>query len=130
MTAYRSPWQSPNVERIIGSIRLQCLNHVIVLSESHLRSILRDYFDYYHHARTCRWIETHRFRARSSCLNAAKCIRFRWSADCIIAIAARLECLNCFASVGDPRLLHAQPSQIGRPARQDGQRFTYARCCW
>ncbi len=51
VTAYRSPWQSPYVERIIGSIRRECLNHVIVLSERHLRSILRDYFDYYHHAR-------------------------------------------------------------------------------
>ena len=51
VSAYRSPWQSPYVERIIGSIRRECLNHVIVLSERQLRSILRDYFDYYHHAR-------------------------------------------------------------------------------
>lgn len=51
VTAYRSPWQSPYVERIIGSIRCECLNHVIVLNERHLRRILTDYFDYYHHAR-------------------------------------------------------------------------------
>ncbi|MCH8244260.1 MAG: transposase [Planctomycetes bacterium] len=49
--AYRSPWQSPYVERLIGSIRRECLAHVIVLNERHLRSILTDYFDYYHHVR-------------------------------------------------------------------------------
>ena len=49
--AYRSPWQSPYVERLIGSIRRECLNQVIVLSERHLRSILRNYSDYYHHVR-------------------------------------------------------------------------------
>jgi len=51
VTAYRSPWQSPYVERIIGSIRRECLDHVIVLNDRHLRRILTDYFHYYHHAR-------------------------------------------------------------------------------
>jgi transposase InsO family protein len=51
LTACRSPWQSPYVERIIGSIRRECLDHCIVLNERHLRRILADYFDYYHHAR-------------------------------------------------------------------------------
>ena len=50
--AYRSPWQSPYVERLIGSIRRECLDHVIVFSEGHLRRILRSYFAYYHEART------------------------------------------------------------------------------
>ena len=49
--AYRSPWQSPYVERLIGSIRRECLSHFIVLNERHLLRILRAYFDYYHHAR-------------------------------------------------------------------------------
>ncbi len=49
--AYRSPWQNPFVERLIGSIRRDCLDHVIVLNEGHLRRILTDYFHYYHHAR-------------------------------------------------------------------------------
>ncbi len=49
--AYRSPWQNQFVERIIGSIRRDCLDHVIVLNERHLRRILTDYFHYYHHAR-------------------------------------------------------------------------------
>ncbi|MGB2987196.1 MAG: integrase core domain-containing protein [Phycisphaerae bacterium] len=49
--AYRSPWQSPYVERLIGSIRRECLDHCVVLNERPLRRILTDYFDYYHHAR-------------------------------------------------------------------------------
>jgi putative transposase len=52
LTAPRSPWQSPFVERVIGSIRRDCLDHVIVLSQEHLRRILRSYFDYYHDWRT------------------------------------------------------------------------------
>ncbi len=48
----RSPWQSPYVERVIGSIRRECLEHVIVLNERHLRRILREYVDCYHSCRT------------------------------------------------------------------------------
>jgi putative transposase len=51
LIAFRSPWQSPYVERLIGSIRRECLDHVIVLSEDHLRQILSSYCDYYHEAR-------------------------------------------------------------------------------
>jgi putative transposase len=50
--AYRSPWQSPYVERLIGSIRRECLNHLIVLNEAHLIRIIGDYLAYYHEART------------------------------------------------------------------------------
>ena len=50
--AYRSPWQSPYVERLIGSIRRDCLDHVIVFNEAHLRRILTRYFAYYHDSRT------------------------------------------------------------------------------
>ena len=52
ITAARSPWQNPFVERLIGSIRGECLNHVIVLGENHLRGILKSYFEYYHRSRT------------------------------------------------------------------------------
>jgi putative transposase len=48
----RSPWQTPYVERVIGSIRRECLDHVIVLSEKQLRRLLRSYFAYYHGSRT------------------------------------------------------------------------------
>ncbi len=46
LTAPRSPWQNSFVERMIGSIRRDCLDHVIVLNERHLRRILREYFGY------------------------------------------------------------------------------------
>ena len=52
LTAPRSPWQNPFAERLIGSIRRDCLDHVIVPSERHLRNILAAYFAYYHHTRT------------------------------------------------------------------------------
>ncbi len=47
-----SPWQNPYAERLIGSIRRECLDHVIVLSERHLRRVLTAYLTYYHGSRT------------------------------------------------------------------------------
>ena len=47
-----SPWQNSFAERLIGSIRRECLNHVLVLGEQHLRRILTRYLAYYHQART------------------------------------------------------------------------------
>jgi putative transposase len=52
--APRSPWQNPYVERLIGSIRRECLDHVIVLHERHLMRLLTEYFQYYHYWRTHR----------------------------------------------------------------------------
>jgi transposase InsO family protein len=52
LAAPQRPWQNPFVERPIGSIRRECLNHVLVLGERHLRRILARYFRYYHRART------------------------------------------------------------------------------
>jgi transposase InsO family protein len=57
ITAPRSPWQNPYVERLIGSIRRECLDHVIVLHERHLRRLLTSYFQYYHHWRTHRALD-------------------------------------------------------------------------
>jgi putative transposase len=54
LIAPKSPWQNPYVERLIGSIRRECLDHVIVLHEHHLRQLLTEYFHYYHHWRTHR----------------------------------------------------------------------------
>jgi transposase InsO family protein len=51
-TAPRSPWQNAYVERVIGSIRRECLDHMIVFSEAHLRRIMRSYVHYYNSART------------------------------------------------------------------------------
>ena len=52
LTAPHSPRQNPFAERLIGSIRRECLNHVLVLGERHLRRTLARYFAYYHRART------------------------------------------------------------------------------
>jgi len=86
LTAPQSPWQNPFAERLIGSIRRECLDHVVVLGERHLRRILTAYFAYYHRTRTHlslekdapdgRPIEPHR-SARSS--------RFPKSVACITA---------------------------------------------
>jgi putative transposase len=51
-TTPRSLWQNCYVERVIGSIRRECLNHMIVLNDNHLRRLLRTYFRYYHESRT------------------------------------------------------------------------------
>ncbi len=52
ITAPRSPWQNPYAERLIGSIRRECLDHVIIFNERHLRRVLSRYFQYHHETRT------------------------------------------------------------------------------
>src|ERR1700674_5018303 len=52
VTAPRSPWQNAYVERVIGSIRRECLDQVVIFNERHLRHVLASYVDYYHRART------------------------------------------------------------------------------
>ena len=51
LIAPRSPWQNPFVERLIGSIRRECVDHVLVINQAHLLRILREYFAYYHDSR-------------------------------------------------------------------------------
>src|SRR5262245_407950 len=51
LSAPRSPWQRAYVERVIGSIRCECLDHVIVFDEKSLRRTLGSYFRYYHRSR-------------------------------------------------------------------------------
>jgi transposase InsO family protein len=50
--AAKSPWQNPYCERVIGSIRKDCVNHLVVLNEDHLKCRLSEYFKYYHKDRT------------------------------------------------------------------------------
>ena len=52
VTSRRSPWQNPYVERVIGSIRRECLVHVIIFDERYLRRVMREYLGYYHRSRT------------------------------------------------------------------------------
>ncbi len=58
-TSPRSPWQNACAERLIGSIRRECLDHVVVFGERHLRHVLLSYMNYYHETRTplatCGW---------------------------------------------------------------------------
>jgi transposase InsO family protein len=51
-TSARSPWQNGYVERLIGSVRRDCLDHVVVFSERHLRHLLVSYQKYYNKVRT------------------------------------------------------------------------------
>jgi len=53
-TAPASPWQNGFAERLIGSIRRECLDRIIVLGEIHLRRVLKSYADYYNIVRTHR----------------------------------------------------------------------------
>ena len=52
LSAPRSPWQNPYVERLVGSIRRECLDHVIVWNRRSLHRVLQSYFAYYQSART------------------------------------------------------------------------------
>jgi transposase InsO family protein len=73
----RSPWQNPYVERIIGSIRRECLDHVIIFNERHLRRVLLEYFEYYHGFRTHLGLEKDCPRPRPIELSNAGSIRSR-----------------------------------------------------
>ena len=52
LIAPHAPWQNPYCERIFGSIRRECLDHMIIINEDHLIRILTSYFEYYHRSRT------------------------------------------------------------------------------
>jgi transposase InsO family protein len=64
LIAPRSPWQNPFVERLIGSIRRECLDHVLVINEAHLLRVLREYFAYYHDSRPHQFLEGNAPRPR------------------------------------------------------------------
>ncbi|MDR2728042.1 MAG: integrase core domain-containing protein [Chitinispirillales bacterium] len=51
-TDFRAPWQNAYTERVIGTIRRECLDHVILLNEKHLRKIMKEFINYYNNSRT------------------------------------------------------------------------------
>ncbi len=51
-TSLRSPWQNGYAERLIGSIRRECVDHIVVFGERHLRQVLLLYMNYYNETRT------------------------------------------------------------------------------
>jgi transposase InsO family protein len=73
----KSPWQNGYAERLIGSIRRECLDHVVVFGAQHLRRLLLSYLDYYNTARThCLWRKMRQF--------GTLCTQSDASVDCII----------------------------------------------
>jgi len=52
-----SPWQNGFAERLIGSIRRECVDHIVVLGETHLRGVLKSYARYYNEMRTHRSLD-------------------------------------------------------------------------
>ena len=69
LIAPHAPWQNPYAERLIGTIRRECLDQVIVIGERHLQRVLKDYFDYYQRSRPHRSLT--RFLTASSCSKTA-----------------------------------------------------------
>ena len=105
LTAPSSPWQNPFVERVIGSARRECLDHVLVLERAHLRRILTRYFAYYHRARTHLSLDKDApDRGPSSHRSPAGSSRFPKSGACIIATSGTRPDL-------------ASPGQSAPPAR-------------
>ena len=85
-TAARSPWQNGHAERLIGSIRRECLDHIVVFGEAHLRQILAAYTGYYNELeRICPWVRIRRAIGRSN--GSASSLLSRSSADFIINTA-------------------------------------------
>jgi len=88
-TSPQSPWQNPYVERLIGSIRRECLDHVVIVNEQHLRRVLREYVRYYSDARThLASGKTRRRRGRLSHRKQAESSRSPRSAVCTTATPA------------------------------------------
>ena len=83
ITAPCSPWQNPFVERLIGSIRRDCLDHVIVLNERHLKRVLSRYFNYYHHWRTHLWVANSNFAIKICRLEKFAIARFLFYAHAL-----------------------------------------------
>lgn len=85
----RSPWQRAYVERVIGSIRRECLDHVIAFDEGSLRRILASYVEYYHRSRTHLSLEKIRLNhGRFSRRRSGRSCRHGKSVGCITAMNA------------------------------------------
>src|SRR5262249_49027138 len=92
LSAPRSPWQRAYVERVIGSIRRECLDHVIVFNEESLRRTLRSYFSYYHRSRL--HLSLDKDSPGAPCNRSAESSLFPKLVGCIIATNARPETVS------------------------------------
>jgi transposase InsO family protein len=89
VSAARAPWQNAYVERLIGSIRRECLDHVIVVSAAGLRRVMKDYVAYYMRSRTHLSLDkTRPLRDRSCRRRPGASSRSRRSTGCTIATTA------------------------------------------
>jgi hypothetical protein len=87
LTPPQSPWQNPYAERLIGSIRRDCLNHFVILNARHLKRTMASYFAYYHRSRTIwRWTSNVHFLGRSPATEGLS--RSHNSAACITVMNA------------------------------------------
>jgi transposase InsO family protein len=85
-TAARSPLQNGHAERLIGSIRRECLDHVIVFDERHLRTLLHNYQNYYNECRTHLSLDKDALQSRVQFSLTAALPPSLFLADCIINI--------------------------------------------
>ena len=112
LSAPRSPWQTPCAERIIGSMRRDCLDHVIIFNDTHLRRVLSCYFRYYHRSKTHRSLNKDcPDPARSNRLELARSSHFPRSVDSVIG-----------TNVARPE---PQRSSIARSLRRDPSPSTH-----
>jgi hypothetical protein len=109
-TVPRSPWQNLYVDRLVGTLRRECLDHVVVLNETHLRRLLGEYLIYYHGARTHLSLEKDAPEPRPwSAMTKAGSSRHLWSAASTIGTHARRR--KILPTGGCTRL----PEVTGRP---------------
>ena len=129
VTAPRSPWQNAYIERLIGSIRRDCLNHVIIFDERHLRRVLSSYFNIIirreHISRSIRIVRNPVLHTRPP---RERLLPSHRSVDCIIATNAappELYCGQiCASSVKDRFVLQPHRSNAIQPrtrARRSGR---------
>jgi transposase InsO family protein len=85
VTAPRSPWQNAHVERVIGLIRRECRDHIVIFNERHLRRVLSSYVDYYQRTRTHLSLDKDCPDPRSCHASSEKPSRSRKSPVCITA---------------------------------------------
>jgi hypothetical protein len=110
-TAYRSPWQNGVAERWVGSVRRELLDHVVVMSERHLRRLLREYIAYSTKtARISASISRHRpiVNADPHEVRPPQSSRFLVWADCIIDTSSQPDCVHGWS----PRRVLARDSRI------------------
>src|SRR6478735_11675448 len=137
-TSPRSPWQNACAERLIGSIRRECLDHVVVFGERHLRHVLLSYMNYYNETRTHLSLDkdaplSRRFRGQGvffAFQSWAGCITNIFGFDLRQALARRLPGAaffsptlhrNCKRTMGLRQRKQPKCRPAGRPFRKNFQ---------